>query len=224
MQSEDKFDVKDFSIIVAAQLNNPTILNPDFLRSNDIVPAEFKLLETTTSPLLSKVIYEIADKKESGGKKNIAITVEPARVTFSENHNGKFPSDSFLPKIASIYIDVLKHVPYVSLGINWWIIVKQSDPATWLNGHFIKKDVLLPVDRTLSASAIRFEFKHKHAHCNLSLEPWITPQGKALAAIANFHHEPQKKPFFAPGEIRPLIEQWPDLQLKLREVLQSIFK
>ncbi len=43
---ERNFAIGNFTIVVVAADHNPSILNPDFLRINDIVPSDFKVIET----------------------------------------------------------------------------------------------------------------------------------------------------------------------------------
>ena len=46
------------SVVVTAEFHNPSILNPDFLASRKIVPENWEVKETMTSPVLSFTAYE----------------------------------------------------------------------------------------------------------------------------------------------------------------------
>jgi len=43
--SGDGVRIREFSVVIAAQNHNPTILNPDFLIRNEIVGADWKLAQ-----------------------------------------------------------------------------------------------------------------------------------------------------------------------------------
>ena len=46
------------SVVVTAEFHNPSILNPDFLESKEIVPSDWTGTEAITTPQVSFVRYE----------------------------------------------------------------------------------------------------------------------------------------------------------------------
>ena len=102
-------EITQFSISILARNNNPTILNPDFLKINQIVPYDWE----TSSPIFtteefSRVTY----------KNNIAIATTPDRLIL----NQVIISDDFqliIPEIAIKYLEILPHVDYYALVINF---------------------------------------------------------------------------------------------------------
>lgn len=129
-------DIKliDLSIIVIATDYNPTILNPDFLRINDIVPEEWgwKMLGSSiTTPPFAAVKYD----------SNVSIVVETNKTQFSDKFIRDNPNNSKVMNIANKYVEVLPHVRYSAVGINFICFVDQDDANTFLINHFLKKEI-----------------------------------------------------------------------------------
>src|SRR3989304_10635345 len=99
----------EFAIVILASANNPTILNPDFLRINEIVNKDFTPEKSISTPPISHVKY----------KEKVAITVDFERLTFADTDENRIPISSPIPSIAKKYIEILRHVPYKSGGINF---------------------------------------------------------------------------------------------------------
>ena len=58
MSESPAFSLHSVSVVVTAQFHNPSILNPDFLVSRQIVPEGWAVAETLTTPPVSVVKYE----------------------------------------------------------------------------------------------------------------------------------------------------------------------
>lgn len=95
--------------MVVARNHNPTILNPDFLVHNEIVPKEWELAEPyfCVNPV-ARVSYQ----------NGIMITARLDKLTFSQVLKGKALDEIRVPTIASKYISYLPHVDYQAIGIN----------------------------------------------------------------------------------------------------------
>ncbi len=108
---ETEFILNDLAIVIAAKSHNPTILNPDFLKRNSIVPDDWELnspdkqFSTVTA---SQVVYN----------NGISIQAQYEKVLFSENITGKEYSDFQIPNVARKYVKNLPHVSYTAVGIN----------------------------------------------------------------------------------------------------------
>ncbi len=103
--------IAQFTIVILAKNHNPTIINPDFLRVNNIVPANWELDKPIfTLEELSQVIYT----------NGVSIVAQTDRVTFSQFIPADYTdSDIFIPGICNSYITVLPHVNYSGFGINF---------------------------------------------------------------------------------------------------------
>ncbi len=106
-----EFTLNELAIVVAAKSHNPTILNPDFLKRNRIVPDDWELdtLEKQFSSVtVSQVVYN----------NGISILAQYEKVIFTENIKGKEYSDFQIPNIAREYVSILPHVSYTAIGFN----------------------------------------------------------------------------------------------------------
>ena len=99
------------SVVLVADSNNPTIINPDFLLSNGILINDVQVQEPPiTTPVFSQVIYQ-------GG---ISVKAEPTRVIFEQTYTGNSlePTNIVSPEMAKRYVEKVPHVPYSAIGIN----------------------------------------------------------------------------------------------------------
>ena len=109
--AEKKIILTTISVVLVADSNNPTIINPDFLSSNNVLVEGLQLREPPiTTPVYSQVIYQ-------GG---ISVKAEPNRVIFEQAETGT-PLQSMnvvSPEMAVRYVENVPHVPYSAIGIN----------------------------------------------------------------------------------------------------------
>lgn len=214
-----KFTLTDFNIVITANAHNPSILNPDFLRINNIVDAKFNPVESLCTPPISQIRYD----------DNISVAVDSERLTFSDNKEERLLSGSPIPAIAINYIDVLKHVPYKAVGINFigFYEFTHMAPDQFLLNKFIKQGSWCEFEGVQPGVGLNFSYVAKDIVHNLSINPAnITrkKEGRSFTGIAirsNFHYTPQKDML---GEIAKVISEYEVLYNKLREFLQKVFE
>ncbi len=98
-----------FSVVLVANSNNPSILNPDFLRYNEIVDASQQVQGPPIAiPGFSQVTFE------SG----LIVKAEPNRVIFEQSGDPLAKECVICPDMAKRYLDKVPHVPYSAIGIN----------------------------------------------------------------------------------------------------------
>ena len=99
----------EFSVVLLATSNNPSILNTDFLQYNDIVDASRQVLEPRIStPAFSQVRF----------KDGLTVTADPDRVIFAQTGDRLATEDIVCPEIAKRYVKTVPHVTYRAVGIN----------------------------------------------------------------------------------------------------------
>ncbi len=104
-----KLIIEELSIVVVARNHNPTLLNPDFLKYNGIVPAAWELAEPPIcTPPVSQVVY----------KSKISIMAQFGKLLFQEGIIENALKDAKIPKITVKYVETLPHVDYRAVGIN----------------------------------------------------------------------------------------------------------
>ncbi len=103
-------DLVGFSVVVVAQSNNPTILNPDFLLHNGIVSSSWiPHGDPVTTPVFSEVLFD----------RGLVVRADPEKITFEQAAASRLaPEDIDCPAIAKGYLRTIPHVPYTALGLN----------------------------------------------------------------------------------------------------------
>lgn len=99
----------EFSFVVVADHTDPSILNPDFLRYNEIVDADLPLRDPVIStPVFSQVLFE----------GDIGIKVEPHRFIFEQKGQALDMDDCVVPELVKRFLKVVSGVPCNAVGTN----------------------------------------------------------------------------------------------------------
>lgn len=183
-----KFESRELSIVLAARNHNPTILNPDFLKYNDIVPSSWKVKEPPICiEPMAQVVYD----------NGVKITAELDKIIFLEpiidiENVGSIK----ILEMANKYIETLPHVQYNAIGINpkVHIIFDTVDNAkNFIFDTFIKSDVWKKFDDKLINAGVKLSYKFDQVTLNLSVDASmlkISDNEHIPVALfsANFHH------------------------------------
>lgn len=140
-------EIREFSIVVVADNQSPTILNPDFLKYNHIVPAEWELaMPPICTPPISQVVF----------KNGFNIVAQADKVTFWQ----PLDAENLLinvPEVSQKYVEALPYISYRAIGINLTghvVADKEEDtqnfilhnliaPGNWKNFQGYAPDVLV---------------------------------------------------------------------------------
>jgi hypothetical protein len=150
-----------FSIVVSANAHNPTIVNPDFLRLQDIVPTDW----TPDGPLVSSPPFS-AVQYSSG----ISIVVDPNRLQINDTSDELDPLRSPASSVADRYVQVLPHIPYNGVGINFQVAAESADPASFLKERFLKTGSWDTSEQPLTAVGLRFVYALAGGRLTISLD------------------------------------------------------
>ena len=91
----------EFSVVIAANFNNPAILNPDFLLYNEIVDNRYEVNDSPiTTPAFSQVIFN----------NGISVSSSPDQVVFQQKGDKLSSNDICSPSIAMRYLKCVPHV------------------------------------------------------------------------------------------------------------------
>lgn len=108
--SHEGIDIKliELSVVFVANSNNPSIINPDFLRYNKIVDDSYEVQDSPIStPAFSQVAF----------KNGIEVASTPDRIIFRQS--GSLDRETVAsPEVAKRYLDCVPHVPYCAIGMN----------------------------------------------------------------------------------------------------------
>lgn len=183
-----KLDIREIAIVLLASNHNPTILNPDFLKFNEIVPPDWELAE---SPICVDSLAQVSYKND------IRIVAQFDRLNFTENISGKSLEDIYIPNIASKYIEVLPHVNYRAIGINprGHVITKnQQEADIFVLNKFISKGPWTEFKNKSSKAIVQFNYPLDFGSLILKVEDTIlslSNEEKVPAIIfsGNFHRD-----------------------------------
>ena len=99
----------EVSVVLVANQNDPSILNPDFLRYNGIVDETLKPAQPPMStPMFSQVTFE----------GDIAVRAEPNRFVFEQKGQPLGEDACVVPEFAGRFVQTVSHIPYTAIGIN----------------------------------------------------------------------------------------------------------
>ena len=204
MLEESVLRLQSVSVVVTAQFHNPSILNPDFLISQAIVPESWQVAETVTTPAVSFVHY----------RNGIRLTVDEGKLTVIENCKSSFQEEYRVHKAANAYLMKLPHVPYRSLGLNCQVSMRQENPQDWLVQRFLK-----PGDWSRGEPIVRSMVPRVAVKAGDDAECFFTfthgqvrigqnESGTAVLADCNVHHAGSLN---ASGQ-QAAIARWPERQ------------
>jgi len=107
--------LNELEFVIVAQSHNPSILNPDFLKRNDIVPSDW---EVKDAPITTSQVSQVTFNS------GIIISAQYNRLVFRESIKDFSPENLSLHEIATKYVKILSHVSYVAVGTNFKGTVK----------------------------------------------------------------------------------------------------
>ena len=181
-------EVRDFSIVVVANNQNPSFLNPDFLKYNQIVPTDWELAMPPISiPVLSQVMF----------KNGVNIVAQSDRVTFWEaldNDNLVFQ----IPDISCKYIDIVPAVDYKAVGINinaHFPIANKEDNQDTVLTKLISQGKWKNFQGKSPNAVVQFTYQLDNTNLMITIQEAIiqkNPNNESVNILnfsANFHRE-----------------------------------
>ncbi len=202
------------SVVVTAEFHNPSILNPDFLRSQRIVPMDWEPKLAITTPQFSNVQYG----------NGISWTVDQSKLTVVENCESQFQQAYLIHGLVVWYLRRLPHVPYRSLGLNCVVAVRKRDPQRWLTKRYLRDGSWLKGDPAVESMIPKFILEAPSgSRCFLSLDAGTSnfdgsqPQ-PAVIATCNLHHDGP----YDSDSLCHAIDLWPQRQDFLIAALRQL--
>ena len=209
----EKLLVNWVNIVIIAEYHNASLLNPDFLRINEIVPFGWKESENVTTPGFALVMFD-----------NIRITLDQNRLEIKENKSDQFPVGySPIYEIADKYINTIRHVKYTTFGLNWSINYPINETKRWIIDKFLKDEFREFSD--LVDCSINLTFDSFDSNCNLrfnkvNLRNADELQEEVIQINANFDHRISKDSGI--DDITKRIYKWNDKQKFLKDKLMQV--
>ena len=175
MSEKPRLALRSVSVVVTAEFHNPSILNPDFLVSREIVPSDWAAVEVLTTPALSVVRYD----------NGVAWTVNPSQLTITQPAGPAFEEDCEIHQLTQSYLAKLPHVPYRALGLNCDVVIPESEPARRLVDRFGMR--WLGAEATVLEMTPKFALDAGGAICFIAFQE-VGDQPAERVAACNVHH------------------------------------
>ena len=208
----------NFSIVVLAQAHNPSILNPDFLKNNKIVDANFTPKDVICTPPVAQVSFH----------EGISIIADFERLQFIDHVSERIPHNSQISEIATRYISALPHVRYTAIGINFighYLCKSTNNASSYISDKFIKEGFWLSAGDELTNVGLKFVYLFGKIKCTISMESAevIKPEtGKVPAILINANYNLDVKDSNI-QEIKAFISDWKIQNERFNGFLEKIF-
>jgi hypothetical protein len=211
------FKTTEINIVVNANANNPSILNPDFLKINDIIAPEIKPIEFICTPPFAQIKFE----------NKTSIVADTERLTFSDSNSDLLPNESPVPSMAVNYVTLLKHAPYTAVGINFTCLYDFSHmpPIQFLLNRFINREIWKEFNDK-DGIGLKFAFNKSNFILNLDISHGTATNTKekrkypVIVVKSNFHCVPSGNPL---DDIIRNIEEWKIRFQELKDTLERFF-
>ena len=205
MSEDPPISLHSVSVVVTAQFHNPSILNPDFLASREIVPADWKVAETLTTPPVSIVKYE----------NGVEWSVDQSRLTVAEQSGPEFGNSYRVHRLVIAYLRKLPHVPYRSLGLNCQVSKPQANPQRWLIERFGVK--WLSDAPAVLGMTPKFALDAGDAVCQIGIGD-APKNSERIVLECNMHHQGH----LDVDGLCAAIERWPERQTFILSALAML--
>ena len=206
MPEEFFLRLESVSVVVTAEFHNPSILNPDFLVSRGIVPADWNVSETLTTPPVSVVKYD----------NGVEWAVDQSRLNVSEKAGPAFDGPFRVHTLATEYLTKLPYVPYRDLGLNCRVSMKEFDPRSWLLKRFAPP--WLQGEHIVRGLSPKLVLDASDAVCHCSFVDALQEGDGYVIADCNVHHQGLKDV----ESMCAAISRWPERHAWIIEVLERL--
>lgn len=182
------FHIDSFSIVVAADNHNPTILNPDFLIRTKMASEDWELREQDppiSTPAFSRVSY----------KRGLTIVADMDKLIFTGNAKVVKDELSTLVDLVSSYLNTLPHVNYRAVGLNPSARRDLGSSGGTANQFFervFKDGPWMQLDSLEAKPRVKFVFKTDSGQISVNVAETGSDSEQSsdvLKFSANYHHE-----------------------------------
>lgn len=170
------------SVVVLSEGNNPKLLSHDFLARNGIVPEDWQIRDIVVTPPFSQILYE----------NGVQFVVEINKLQVKVNNPDLFSWEKELPAMASKCLEVLPHVTYRGVGINF-VYVLETLPENPF-GLLLQDGPWRHSEGGLSGAALELHYREQQPQFNVKIEKKSAagPDSRAkpdLVFTVNYHHD-----------------------------------
>ena len=151
----------EFSVVLVASNNNPSIVNPDFLLNNGIITdLEPDRERSIATPMFSLAMFKGA----------VNVKAEPNRVIFEQTGTPLTVDRVICAEIAKRYLKTVPHVPYSAVGINPKSYRTRSRALPSAVGHaLIDRGTWMEHDSTVPTFGLKASYQYPDRRITLDV-------------------------------------------------------
>ena len=215
-------ELAEFSIVVLARSHNPTILNPDFLVYNGIVPEDWELeVDPICTEMVSRVVFA----------NGVAIVTQPDRVIFTHTFGLEHPDQVGLPETVSKYVKILPHVGYRALGMNpkGYVMLASEQACQTYVESFVSPGPWRDFGIKKPKYSVRFTYEIEGWISNLTVDlgkvrVLDSKETPVVRFESNFHHEiVGENPKDRLQDLCGSIDNWEDVLRNYTNLVENVF-
>jgi hypothetical protein len=159
-----KLITQEIAIVIAVLVEDPTMLNENFLKQAGIIPIDWQL---EREPVYSDRVAQIMFTN------GVSIVAQPDRLMFLEIVGDKSIEAIRAGEVAQKYIAALKMVDYRSIGINFRSYAPQNSPdaaTAYINNELLAAGTWQQYDRGEMRASINLNYDLGDRQLNLSID------------------------------------------------------
>jgi hypothetical protein len=159
-----KLITQEIAIVIAVSVQNPTMLNENFLKQAGIIPIDWQL---EREPIYSDRVAQIMFTN------GFSIVAQPDRLMFLEIVGDKSIEAIHAGKVAQKYVAALKMADYRSVGINFRSYAPQNSPdaaTTYINNELLTPGNWQQYDRSKVRASVNLNYDLGDRQLNLSID------------------------------------------------------
>ncbi len=203
----DHLNLQSISVVVTANSYNPSILNPDFLSLKGIVPDDWEVIETLTTPTVSFVRY----------KNGISWLIDKSRLKVSEEVGQEFKDHYHIHQAVKAYLNTFPNTPYQSLGLNFQVSIYVSHPQI----HLIKRFGAdwISAEEGILEMIPSFKLQAEDVICFIKVLNTSLKMGE-IVVECNIHHQDLLNSI----DLCSAISRWPERQVFIQNAIHRLFE
>lgn len=220
MNSEKTRDIKllQAGVGVIASPQSPQFVTSEYLMAEGIVPKDWSLLNSQTSPqaFQSQIEYE----------NGVMFLQNGNLIRIVENCNASFQSDYKVFDLANAYLEKLGQ-NIIGCGVDLDMWMPHDDPASWLTDRLFSRDrSKFLQDITGVDAVLSFEMEDRFEGGTLQINFGVARMNFPEVGIKSVVDIKGLIQFFYedPGSLAERIQQWQDLHTSILEKLTLVFE
>ncbi len=179
--------IRELSIVVVGRNHNPSILNPDFLKFNNIVPKDWQLAQ---SPICTEMISQVVFNN------GLTVVSQQDKIIFTEPFLADDTGSVETPGVAGEYLRMVPHVTYEAVGVNpkGHVTFESGEEALrCIRETFLAAGPWLEFGNGVRQTGVKFSYELQGRSLNLAVETTMfqaeDSETPVVVFAGNFHHK-----------------------------------